>query len=66
MSALTHARSSACDWYQNASEYTFGLMWREAVIAREAYTSCAAAVTGFKIAQGKRAAETMLVCGGHR
>ena len=31
-----------------------------------AYTDCAAAVTASKIAEDKRAAETMRVCGGHR
>lgn len=35
-SGLTYVRSRALGWQQTGSEYTFGLMWREAVIARDA------------------------------
>lgn len=42
-SALTYLRSRALGWQQTGSEYTFGLMWREAVIARDA-DACALVV----------------------
>lgn len=35
-SGLTYVRSRALGWQRTGSEYTFGLMWREAVIARDA------------------------------
>jgi hypothetical protein len=34
-SGLTYVRSRALGWQQTGSEYTFGLLWREAVIARD-------------------------------
>ena len=42
-SGLTYVRSRALGWQQVGSEYTFGLMWREAVIARDA-DACAIVV----------------------
>ena len=42
-SALTYVRSRALGWQQTGSDYTFGLMWREAVIARDA-DACALVV----------------------
>ena len=43
VSGLTYVRSRALGWQQTGSEYTFGLMWREAVIARDA-DACALVV----------------------
>lgn len=34
-SGLTYVRTRALGWQQTGSEYTFGLLWREAVIARD-------------------------------
>lgn len=42
-SGLTYVRSRALGWQQTSSEYTFGMMWREAVIARDA-DACALVV----------------------
>ncbi len=42
-SNLTYVRSQALGWQQTGSDYTFGLMWREAVIARDA-NACALVV----------------------
>ena len=42
-SGLTYVRSRALGWQQTGSDYTFGLMWREAVIARDA-DACALVV----------------------
>ncbi len=43
MSGLTYVRSRAVGWQQTGSEYTFGLISREAVIARDA-DACALVV----------------------
>ncbi len=42
-SGVTYVRSRALGWQQTGSAYTFGLMWREAVIARDA-NACALVV----------------------
>ena len=42
-SGLTYVRSRALGWQQTGSQYTLGLMWREAVIARDA-DACALVV----------------------
>ena len=42
-SGLTYVRSRSLGWQQTGSDYTFGLMWREAVIARDA-DACALVV----------------------
>ena len=42
-SALTYVRSRTLGWQQTGTDYTFGLMWREAVIVRDA-DACALVV----------------------